>query len=145
MPADGAQTPETWMDALFACQKCGHCCHGYGGTVVSPADIERIAAFIGTSPALFTQNYCQRSGNKVVLAQGPNGYCVFWDKLCTIHPVKPRMCRHWPFIEALVIDPGNWRVMADTCPGMRADASAADVANCMAALLAKRRSAQTDQ
>ena len=63
-------------------------------------------------------DYCRLSGGRPLLAQGPDGYCIFWKKLCTIHPVKPRMCRRWPFIESILVDPANWLAMAGSCPGM---------------------------
>jgi Fe-S-cluster containining protein len=47
--------------------------------------------------------------------------CIFWDHGCAIHPVKPRLCRRWPFIESVVTDPLNWTIMAGFCPGMRID------------------------
>ncbi|MEZ4524987.1 MAG: YkgJ family cysteine cluster protein [Desulfobacterales bacterium] len=60
------------------------------------------------------------SGSRPVLAQ--SGYCVFWkEKICTIHPVKPRMCKAWPFIQSVLTDVNNWRMMAGSCPGMRTD------------------------
>jgi Fe-S-cluster containining protein len=106
---------------IFQCRQCGDCCKGYGGTFVTPADIRAIADFIGADPKRFVARYCQMSGRRPVLAQKADGYCVFWDRLCTIHPVKPRMCRAWPFIESLRADIRNWQIMAGTCPGMRAD------------------------
>ena len=88
MPCD-PMTP----DDIFNCQQCGDCCKGFGGTYVSPEDIQAIAAFIHVDPEIFLKKYCQPSGKKPVLAQAENGYCVFWkDGICTIHPVKPRMC-----------------------------------------------------
>ncbi len=106
---------------LFDCRQCGDCCRGYGGTYVSEEDIRRIAAHIGEDPARFQERYCQMSGRRPVLAQAANGYCVFWDKLCTIHPVKPRMCRRWPFIDAVLVDIQNWKSMGASCPGIRTD------------------------
>jgi Fe-S-cluster containining protein len=106
---------------LFTCKKCGDCCKGYGGTFVTSADIDAICGYIGADRNSFIADYCQLAGGKPVLAEGEDGYCIFWDKLCTIHPVKPRMCRQWPFIEALLVDIGNWRIMAGMCPGMRHD------------------------
>ena len=106
---------------LFDCRQCGDCCRGYGGTYVSEEDIRRIAAYIGEDPARFQERYCQMSGRRPVLAQAANGYCVFWDKLCTIHPVKPRMCRRWPFIDAVLVDIQNWKSMGASCPGIRTD------------------------
>ena len=107
--------------ALFHCKQCGDCCKGFGGTIVTEKDIERIATYIGVDPGRFTDRYCQMSGNRTILAQADNGYCVFWDKNCTIHPVKPKMCRNWPFIPAVLVDVINWHSMASACPGMCTD------------------------
>lgn len=106
---------------LFQCKKCGDCCKGYGGTFVTPEDILAISDYIQTEPERFVDDYCQKSGRKPVLRQGSDGYCIFWDKVCTIHPVKPRMCKAWPFIEAVLKDTKNWEIMARFCPGIRPD------------------------
>jgi Fe-S-cluster containining protein len=67
-----------------------------------------------------------------VLAQGKGGYCAFWKKgLCGIHPVKPKMCRDWPFIGSVIVDPGNWYAMARSCPGMRTDVSEEEILRCV--------------
>jgi Fe-S-cluster containining protein len=116
---------------IFECKQCGDCCQGYGGTFVSPEDIQSIAAYIQTSPDRFVSDYCQISGGKPVLAQGENGYCVFWNATCTIHPVKPRMCRAWPFIKSVLADIANWRIMAGACPGMRTDVSDDVIRKCV--------------
>jgi Fe-S-cluster containining protein len=106
---------------IFICKKCGDCCKGFGGTYVTADDIEKIAAYINTDPKEFVSGYCLKSGSKLVLAQGADGYCIFWDNLCTIHPVKPRMCRAWPFIESVLTDINNWRIMANSCRGIKTD------------------------
>lgn len=108
-------------DDLFQCKTCGDCCTGYGGTYVTEKDIENIAAFISMDKALFVETHCRMSGGKPLIASGPNGKCVFFDpeSQCTIHPVKPKMCRAWPFIENLLKAPGNWEIMAQACPGIR--------------------------
>ncbi len=110
-------------EEIFSCRMCGDCCRGYGGTYLTPADMAGVSAYIGCDPAVFAEKYCQRSGRRFVLAQQENGYCIFWKEKCTIHPVKPRMCRAWPFIRAVLVDPGNWFAMAGSCPGMRTDVS----------------------
>ncbi len=104
--------------ALFECTQCGACCKGYGGTYLTDPDITEIAAFIGLGIAEFKQRYCVYSGNRPVLAQQSNGYCIFFDQNCSIHAVKPQMCRKWPFIQSLLKDIANWRIMAGFCPGM---------------------------
>ncbi len=116
---------------IFNCQKCGDCCLGYGGTFVTEEDIENIAGYIHADPQCFVKQYCQMSGSRPVLAQGENGYCVFWDGECTIHPVKPRMCRSWPFINGVLMDVENWYVMAASCPGIRTDIPADIVKSCV--------------
>jgi len=108
-------------DALFQCRKCGECCKGYGGTYLTSSDIDNISRFINSDPKKFVDRYCSLSGQRPVLAQREDGYCIFWDRLCTIHPVKPLMCRKWPFLESILIDPANWLIMADSCPGIQAD------------------------
>lgn len=110
-------------EPLFDCRQCGDCCKGYGGTYVTQKDIFAISRFIDVDPALFLDVYCSMSGSRPVLAQRVDGYCIFWDNICTIHPVKPFMCRAWPYIRGVLIDPANWYVMAGSCPGMRTDVS----------------------
>ncbi len=56
-----------------------------------------------------------------------SGYCIFWDKVCTIHEVKPRMCKIWPFIESILLDPSNWAIIKSTCPGIRDDGDLVDL------------------
>jgi len=121
-------TPED----IFTCRQCGDCCQGFGGTYVSDEDIQAIAAFIHSEPDVFIRTCCRPSGKKRVLGQAENGYCLFWEnRICTIHPVKPRMCRAWPFIPGVLRDPGNWYAMAGSCPGMRPDVSPEGIAACV--------------
>jgi len=116
MPFD-AVTPSH----IFQCKQCGECCKGYGGTHVGKNDINKIAAHIHMDPDEFQKKYCRLSGNKLLLSQSDNGYCIFWDRLCTIHPVKPKMCRDWPFIKSVLADIRNWEIMSGLCPGIRTD------------------------
>jgi hypothetical protein len=132
-------SPDPSPERLFECRLCGECCRGYGGTYLGPEDIRAIAAFVGVDPAAFLTEYCRLSGGRPLLAQKADGYCVFWDTLCTIHPVKPRMCRRWPFIASVLAAPENWLIMAGACPGMRTDLPLAEVRRCVAARLAPER------
>ncbi len=116
---------------LFTCQFCGQCCKGYGGTYVSEYEIDAICRYLGLDRQRFIQRYCQISGDRPLIAQAQNGYCVFWNQLCTIHPVKPQMCRKWPFIESVLVDALNWQSMAASCPGMRTDFSDDQIQKCV--------------
>jgi len=104
---------------MFRCKRCGDCCIGYGGTFISDDQIASIADFVGLDRDVFLAEKCRLSGGKPVLSQGENGYCIFWDRVCTIYPVRPDMCRKWPFIESILRDVGNWSAMAGSCPGIR--------------------------
>lgn len=126
MPSD--KTPGR---KIFECRKCGDCCKGYGGTYLTKADIVRIAEFIGMAPEAFVSTHCRLSGEKPILSQKEDGYCVFWDQLCTIHPVKPRMCRQWPYIAPVLKEVENWRIMSSMCPGIHSDAPDKIIRECV--------------
>ena len=83
----------TGCSGVFQCKQCGECCKGYGGTYVTEKDINAISVVLGIDPEMFVNAYCRMSGGRPLIGQGDNGYCIFWDQLCTIHHVKPRMCR----------------------------------------------------
>jgi Fe-S-cluster containining protein len=116
-----SETPGLTADDIFTCTQCGQCCSGFGGTYVTPSDIRRIADFIGSDPDTVASSFCRISGSRPLLAQNADGFCIFFDRerQCTIHPVKPYMCRAWPFIRTLVKNPENWDAMAGSCPGMK--------------------------
>jgi Fe-S-cluster containining protein len=109
-------------DEIFTCTTCGACCCGFGGTILQTDDILRISEFLGIPEKRFIDEFCDARGRRVYPAQRPDGFCMFHkDGLCGIHPVKPSMCRRWPFIESVLVDVQNWRSMATVCPGMRVD------------------------
>jgi Fe-S-cluster containining protein len=116
---------------LFECQQCGQCCCGYGGTYLDRTDIVNISSYLGVARDLFLSRYCTPSAGRWMLAQNDDGFCVFWDRVCTIHSVKPRMCRAWPFIENILHNPSAWDVMAEACPGMRTGFDKNDVLRCV--------------
>ena len=117
-------------DDIFECRLCGDCCSGFGGTYVTEEDIVRISRHINEVPGLFIDEFCDMAGSKPVLTQGPDGRCIFFktEQQCTIHPVKPHMCRAWPFLPTLIENPENWNAMASACPGMKPDVPAEDLA-----------------
>lgn len=116
---------------LFVCTRCGDCCKGYGGTYLTESDIQAISDYLGVTVDRLLAVYTRPSGGRPLIAQGDDGYCIFWEKECTIHPVKPKMCRQWPFIASILVDVGNWRAMADSCPGMDADAPEEMIRDCV--------------
>jgi len=126
---------------IFKCTKCGDCCKGYGGTYVGEKEIKAIAKFLNIESRRVVDQYCQVSGRRLVLAQAENQYCVFWDGTCAIHPVKPDMCKSWPFIRSVLVDIKNWQIMAGSCPGIRIDVPDEVVKDCVARQLSGNRDA----
>ncbi|WP_457553465.1 YkgJ family cysteine cluster protein [Desulfobacula sp.] len=114
---------------IFECRLCGDCCKGFGGTYVTSQDIINICAYIHSDPEKFIDQYCDPSGSRHVLTLGKDGYCIFFDKItsCTIHPVKPYMCKAWPFITPVLLHSENWNAMANSCPGMQKDVPHEDI------------------
>lgn len=102
-------------------------------------DIEKICGYINADPGTFVEKYCDMSGSRPVLTLGQDGCCIFFDpqKQCTIHPVKPYMCRAWPFINALIRHPENWDIMANSCPGMKKGVPLRDISRISAMEKAK--------
>ncbi len=66
-----------------------------------------------------------------------SGYCVFWNKLCTINEVKPRTCKIWPFIESILVDPSNWNIIKSMCPGIRDKGNLDDIVECVRIVIAE--------
>lgn len=137
MISDATHLSVTTASDIFECRRCGECCHGYGGTFVTESDITASADYIGISPDDFSGRYVSHSGSGLVLSQGEDGYCIFagQEGHCEIHPVKPGMCKAWPFIKGVLRDPGNWYIMAGSCPGIRTDVSESTVRRCVEAVL----------
>lgn len=124
-------------DSIFNCNQCGDCCKGYGGTYITEMQLREIADYIGMATNRFVREKCQISGGRPVLAQKEDGYCIFWDGLCTIYPVRPDMCRRWPFIDGILRDITNWYMMAGSCPGMRTDIPEQAIRECVENVIRK--------
>ncbi len=51
-----------------------------------------------------------------------DGVCVFLkDNRCGIHPVKPFICRQWPYLPALLVNEDEFEAAKGACPGLRPD------------------------
>ncbi len=111
---------------VFSCRQCGECCRGEKGILVTPAELEAMAAYLSLPTAEFAARYL------VDTAMGPQmatrkGSCVMQqDELCLVHPVKPRICREWPFLKALMDHADEFAAAKEACPGLAAEASHAE-------------------
>ncbi len=105
---------------VFNCQQCGDCCSGRGGIHVRPHEVEAMAALLAMSVDDFTRTYVEKSVTGPRLTVAENGFCVFMGEghLCRVHPVKPFICRQWPFLPALVVNPDELEHAKGACPGI---------------------------
>ena len=105
---------------------------GHGGTAMTKAHMEKIAHFLNISLTHFIDTYTIMCGSRHMLCQGEDGYCIFHkDGKCGIHPVKPDMCKKWPYLPNVVRAPENWQIMAGSCPGIKTDLPLDQVVACI--------------
>ena len=108
---------------VFQCQQCGDCCAGRGGIHVKPEEVEAMAALLDLSVEEFCRRFVEASPMGPRLTVAANGFCVFFmeGNLCRVHPVKPFICRQWPFLPALLVDPDELEHAKGACPGIDPD------------------------
>ena len=111
---------------VFQCQQCGECCAGRGGIFVRPDEVVAMAAFLHLDEEEFRVRYLEPSalGTRLTI---DNGVCVFMeDNRCRVHPVKPFICRQWPFLPALLVDAEEFEAAKGACPGINPKCSHED-------------------
>lgn len=106
----------------FTCQRCGHCCRGQGGIVLTAADVDRLAAHLGRDRAAFLAEMTETRHGKTYLKCGQDDYCLFFSDGCGIHPARPDICRAWPFFRGNLIDAVSWEMIQSDCPGVNPEA-----------------------
>ena len=104
----------------FECQPgCTACCQRQGFVYLTEEDIERAAAFLGLTAAVFEKRYVYRTRNLRRLRTPRQAQCRFLRADgCAIHPAKPTQCRIFPFWPELAEDAREWRKTAAWCPGI---------------------------
>jgi Fe-S-cluster containining protein len=111
---------------VFKCQQCGDCCRGKGGIFVQAEEVEQLSTFLGMPREDFCRRYVEVSPMGAHLAT-KNGTCVFLKgNCCQVHPVKPRICRQWPFLAAILKHPEELAHAKTACPGITPDCSHED-------------------
>jgi Fe-S-cluster containining protein len=112
------------MAEAFACKRCGQCCEGVGGIVLTPKDRKRLAAHLALGVAEMLERYAERVNGKYRLRAGADGYCVFYKAGlgCGVHPGRPDICRAWPYFRGNLVDKASWQMIQSDCPGVAAEA-----------------------
>ena len=116
-------TEDPWFAAglRFQCTGCGKCCTGASGSVyLSPADIERLARFLGLAPGRFVRRYTRLHRGRRVLIDSPDvADCVFLkDRACSVYEGRPAQCRTYPWWLANIQDKESWGEAAALCEGI---------------------------
>jgi len=81
------------LDLLKICGKCGgHCC-SYGGTTATKEEVDKIVQ------AGFDNHFEKLSDDVFITKWGGNGVCPYLkNKACSIHPVRPTLCKCFPVL-----------------------------------------------
>lgn len=114
----------------YSCTACGTCCRWGGWACLYPADIPRLAAFLGLSEQAFVDTYTRhilveyqeeesilRVPYLALLAK--DGACIFLEgPLCKVHAAKPIHCSESPFLAEFLLDREGYELLAKHCPGL---------------------------
>ncbi|KUJ95579.1 MAG: uncharacterized protein PWR24_1637 [Desulfonauticus sp.] len=114
-------------EIAFECQRCGQCCEGKGGIVVTLEEQEKIAAFLELSLEEFQHSCIHKVQDKAHL-KVKNNFCLFFapKKGCLIHPVKPKVCAAWPYFRGNLVDESAFSLAKEYCPGINPQISFAE-------------------
>jgi len=103
----------------FACLQCGRCCTGEPGTVyVAPDELHPLAAFLGLPVSSLIQECLYPFRDSFSIREEPGGDCLFYDRGCTVYPVRPSQCRTFPFWVKNLRSESAWNQVRQECPGI---------------------------
>ena len=105
---------------FFDCRRCGHCCQGKGGIVVSAVDLRRLCVFLQTTADDFERTFGERRSGKLHIRADNSATCVFFKQGagCAVHEAKPDICKAWPYFRGNLVDAGSFALCKDFCPGI---------------------------
>ena len=121
---------------IFACARCGFCCHGETTVSLDEHDQERMIRALGLSREEVARRYWRVTGSTVQM-QVRDGHCIFFDdeRGCTVHEGRPWRCRQWPLHPSMLDDENNYRTISESCPGIRTDIDYAEFCRILRLLL----------
>jgi Fe-S-cluster containining protein len=103
----------------FQCQRCGACCTGEPGTIyVARDEIVSLAAHLHLTVEDFIQRYLYPFKDSYSIGEHADGRCFFFDRGCTVYPLRPRQCRTYPFWFSNLRSEDQWRQVRSECPGI---------------------------
>ena len=114
------------LEPVFNCKVCGECCRGEGGIYLRKEQVGPAADFLGLTSEAFLERYTEPKYGMLALKTDKDGYCLLQDrkkKTCLIHPVKPDMCRDWPFFHGILTHREGFEAAREGCPGISTEAT----------------------
>lgn len=103
-----------WLRAHFQCHNCGECCTGHTvGVRVTFREAERLAEREGLSTSAFMSQVLQDRDSFII----PQPCRYFSGSSCTVHDIKPSVCRKYPFNRREIVDRRTSWVVIAGCPG----------------------------
>ena len=108
------------IEAEIDCTQCANCCR-VTEVDITERDIERLAKFLGTSPAEFVRDYTQRDKEGHLILKRSEKGCVFLEgNLCSVYEARPQNCVNFPHVVrgSGSIDSRMWKLIerAGFCP-----------------------------
>lgn len=87
--------------SAFRCRRCGACCRIEGFVRLTDADVGAMAAHLGVGEDDFIGRFADIAADRrsLVLKDRADGACVMLgdDNRCRVYPVRPKMCRTFPY------------------------------------------------
>jgi Fe-S-cluster containining protein len=108
------------IEKIFQCRRCGFCCKGETTVSLDAGDRLRMIQCLGLAEEEVYARYLRVTGNCVQM-QTIDGHCVFYQDGCRVHAGRPWRCGQWPLHPSILEDELNFHIIADSCPGIRAD------------------------
>lgn len=103
----------------FSCTECGECCRRPGVVVLASDEMEAIAAHLGVSVQTLIEECAIEPRGDVWWIRLRNNPCpLLVEDRCSVHAVKPRQCRAYPFWPEIVGSFESWKEEAAICPGI---------------------------
>jgi Fe-S-cluster containining protein len=110
------------IKSVFQCQQCGECCQGRGGILPTAVELDLIAQYLKMPVPQLEKNFLELTPLGLAVKNKAGGACIFNEQgRCSIHPVKPRICRHWPFLPAILLHENEFEAAKEGCPGLNPD------------------------
>jgi Fe-S-cluster containining protein len=103
-----------WLRTHFECEQCGQCClvHTVGVRITRP-EAEHLAQREHLSISEYLANVIE--DRDTFLIPQPCRYLI--NHRCTVHDIKPSVCRKYPFHQRKVVNHKIAWVVISGCPG----------------------------